>query len=186
MDLPKKLYENRPDSATTQVQMLTRYKAWANALTFKTVMQLPMDEVIKERQTNFKSIIQTLNHVYVIDDIFKAHLTGNTHSYTSRNTDHPPTLDTLWRATVLMDDWYIELSDRLSADELQETILFTFVGGGDGAMTREQILLHIVNHGTYHRGFVSDMLHQTTARFETNDLPVFLRDVWTKNIKTNA
>ena len=176
------LYETRPDAPVTHVQMLTRYKAWANALTFKTIRQLPMDEIIKERQTNFKSIILTLNHVYVIDDIFKAHLQGREHLYTSRNTDHPPPIDALWQATRVMDDWYIELSDKLSLDELQETIAFTFVGGGDGAMTREQILLHIVNHGTYHRGFISDMLHQTSARFDSNDLPVFLRDIWSNSI----
>ncbi|MCP4933412.1 MAG: damage-inducible protein DinB [bacterium] len=181
MDFPMDLHKTRPGGTTTQVQMLTRYKAWANVLTFKTVMQLPKDELVKERKTNFKSIIHTLNHVYVVDDVFKAHLTGQTHPYTSRNTDHPPAIETLWQTTRLMDDWYVELSDRLSADDLQEVIEFTFVGGGDGAMTREQILLHIVNHGTYHRGFVSDMLHQTPARFGSNDLPVFLRDIWSKN-----
>ena len=83
-----------------------------------------------------------------------------------------------------MDKWYIELSDKLSGDEMHETIHFEFVDGDKGAMTREQILLHIVNHGTYHRGFVSDMLYQGPLRFDSNDLPVFLRDVWSKNTKT--
>ena len=172
------LYETRPDGATTQVQMLTRYKAWANARAFNTVLQLPLDELLKERQTHFKTILHTLNHVYVIDDIFKAHLTGQNHSYSGRNTKEALPVDKLWQATNQMDIWYIELSDKLSADELGETIEFEFVDGGKGAMTREQILLHIVNHGTYHRGFVSDMLHQVPAKFDANDLPVFLRDVW--------
>jgi uncharacterized damage-inducible protein DinB len=34
------------------------------------------------------------------------------------------------------------------------------VGGGDGAMTRGQILLHLVNHTSYHRGFVADLFYQ--------------------------
>src|SRR5256885_7587344 len=38
---------------------------------------------------------------------------------------------------------------------------FEFVGGGQGAMTREQIVLHVVNHGSYHRGFVSDMMYRS-------------------------
>ncbi len=178
------LYETRPEGPVTQVQMLTRYKAWANGLTFKTVRTLSADELLKERQTNFKTILHTLNHVYVIDDIFKAHLQGVSHSYTDRNTDEPLPIDALWNATQQMDKWYIELADALGVTELQETISFEFVDGGAGTMTREQILLHIVNHGTYHRGFVSDMLYQGPARFTSNDLPVFLRDVWSKN--TNA
>lgn len=42
--------------------------------------------------------------------------------------------------------------------------LILFVGGGEGAMSRMEILHHIVNHTTYHRGFVSDMLYQIPVR----------------------
>jgi uncharacterized damage-inducible protein DinB len=44
-------------------------------------------------------------------------------------------------------------------------------------MTRGEILLHIVNHTSYHRGFVGDMMYQIPVRAPTTDLPVFLRDV---------
>ena len=45
-------------------------------------------------------------------------------------------------------------------------------------MTREQIVLHVVNHGSYHRGFVSDMMYQVPFVPPANDLPVFLRDCY--------
>jgi len=45
-------------------------------------------------------------------------------------------------------------------------------------MTREEILRHVVNHSTYHRGFVGDMLYQVPASSPANDLPVFLRDAF--------
>ena len=44
-------------------------------------------------------------------------------------------------------------------------------------MTRAEILLHIVNHTTYHRGFVAEMIYRVPAPAPTTDLPVFLRDV---------
>jgi uncharacterized damage-inducible protein DinB len=44
-------------------------------------------------------------------------------------------------------------------------------------MTRGEMLLHVVNHTTYHRGFVADLFFQIPARPPTTDLPVFLRDV---------
>jgi uncharacterized damage-inducible protein DinB len=54
---------------------------------------------------------------------------------------------------------------------------FRFVDGGAGAMTRGDMLLHVVNHKTYHRGYVADMLYQAGSRPPVMDLPVFLRDV---------
>jgi uncharacterized damage-inducible protein DinB len=155
--------------------MLTRYKAWANEITFETVMALPEGEALRPRPTRFGNMVHTLNHVYVIDDIFRAHLEGRSHGYTARNTDHTPALADLWEAVQAMDRWYIDYADGLTDGALGETVRFEFVGGGQGAMTREEILLHVVNHGGYHRGFVGDMLYQVPTAFPANDLPVFLR-----------
>jgi uncharacterized damage-inducible protein DinB len=41
-------------------------------------------------------------------------------------------------------------------------------------MTRGEILLHIVNHATYHRGWVSDLFFQVPAKPPTTDWNVFL------------
>ncbi len=43
-------------------------------------------------------------------------------------------------------------------------------------MTRGDMLLHVVNHKTYHRGYVADRLYQAGSRPPVMDLPVFLRD----------
>ena len=80
----------------TNIKMLIDYKAWANQLTFSTALGLSEKEVLKKRPTRFKSIVNTLNHVYVIDDIFKAHLTGKQHGYAERNTLSHPSLIELW------------------------------------------------------------------------------------------
>lgn len=174
------IYETKPEGRPSSLQMLMRYKAWANDLIYAPVSALPLEEIAKVRQTTFKTIALTLNHVYVVDDIFKAHLQGRRHGYTARNTESAPAIPTLWEASRRMDRWYIDLADRLSERELAETIDFEFVGGGRGAMTRGEILLHVVNHGSYHRGFVSVMMSQVPAAVPANDLPVFLRDVWSR------
>ncbi|WP_282607196.1 DinB family protein [Pelagibius sp. Alg239-R121] len=161
--------------------MLIRYKVWASGIAFDTVAGLPEEELIKERQTTFKTILHTLNHIYVVEDIFRAHLEGRQHGYAARNTETSPTLPALREASRNMGRWYIDLADSLTEDELSEIIEFEFVGGGAGAMARMEILYHIVNHATYHHGFVSDMLYQVPVRQPANDLPVFLRDVWNKN-----
>ena len=158
-------------------RMLTRYNAWANKMIFEAVAGLPEGEATKPRATLFKNIVHMLNHNYVIDRVFQAHLEGRKHGYAARNTpDHPP-LEELWRAQREVDDWYVAWSDRISAAQLDETVKFGFIGGGEGAMTRGEMLLHVVNHTTYHRGYIADLFYDVPARVPTTDLPVFLRDV---------
>lgn len=165
-----------PASAIHTLRMLVRYKRWANGLTFDSVRELPEGEALRQRPTRFGNMVHTLNHVYVVDDIFRHHLLGKKHGYTARNTDGTPALDALWASVQEMDAWYIDLVDTWSNDDLAKVVRFEFVGGGQGAMTREQIVLHVVNHGTYHRGFVGDMMYQVPFMPPSNDLPVFLRD----------
>lgn len=161
-------------SETTQ--KLMRFKRWQNRITFKTVMDLPESESLKVRETRFGTMASTLNHVYVVDDIFKAHLTGVQHDYTARNTETHPPLDELWQYQQVMDDWYVAYAEGLTEEQLSEIVHFTFVGGGEGAMSRADILMHIVNHGNYHRGFVGDMFYQAGVTPPATDYPVFLRD----------
>ena len=162
---------------TTQTaRMLTRYNAWANKLIFDAVAALPDDEATKERVSLFKNMVHTLNHNFVIDSIWQAHLEGREHGYEARNTPGHPPLAELWRTQQAIDAWYIAWSDGLSDAALDEKVSFTLIGGNPGEMTRGEILLHVVNHTSYHRGFVADLFFQVPARPPTTDLPVFLRE----------
>ena len=157
-------------------RMLTRYNAWSNRLMFDAVAALPAGEAVKPRTSLFKNMVHTLNHNYVIDAIWQAHLEGRAHGYAARNTaDHPPLAD-LWRMQQAIDAWYIAWADALTDAALAEKVSFTLIGGNAGAMTRYEILQHVVNHTSYHRGFVCDMFFQVPARPPTMDLPVFLRE----------
>jgi len=155
---------------------LTRYNAWANQLLFAAVAALPEGEAVKPRRSVFRNMVHTLNHNYVIDRIFQAHLEARGHGYTARNTPEHPPLAELWRAQQELDQWYVAWSDRIADAALGEKVKFTFVGGGEGAMTRGEILQHLVNHTSYHRGFVAQMIYDVPARPPTTDLTVYLRD----------
>ncbi|MGH8665271.1 MAG: DinB family protein, partial [Burkholderiales bacterium] len=60
-------------------RMLTRYNAWANKLMFDAVTALPEGEAVKPRTSLFRNMVHTLNHNYVIDRIWQAHLEGREH-----------------------------------------------------------------------------------------------------------
>ena len=156
-------------------RMLARYNAWANRLIFESVAALPAGEALKPRTTLFKNMVHTLNHNYVIDLIWQAHLEGREHGFSARNTAAPPPLDELWKAQQEVDRWYIDWSERQSVASLAKDIGFALIGGNRGSMSRGEILLHVVNHTTYHRGFVADLFYQVPAQPPTTDLPVFRR-----------
>ena len=83
----------------------------------------------------------------------------------------------LYAAQRELDRWYIDTYDAMGEARFGEQVSFTFVGGGEGVMTRAQILQHLVNHTTYHRGAVAQMMYEASARPPTTDLTVYLRDV---------
>jgi uncharacterized damage-inducible protein DinB len=167
---------DRRSSLAETVRMMLRYKAWADGFVFDNITRIPEEETYARRQSTFPSIVQTLNHVYVVDDIFRHHLQGLRHAYQARVTPETPVLSELRDAVRAMDTWYIDSFDAWSDEDLDSRVEFEFVGGGSGSMTRGEIALHIVNHTTYHRGFVGDMLRQVPFTWPANDLTVFLRD----------
>ncbi|HKU47826.1 MAG TPA: DinB family protein [Burkholderiales bacterium] len=156
--------------------MLARYNEWANRVIFDSVAALPPGEAEKPRTSLFRNMVHTLNHNYVIDRIFQAHLEGRQHGYSARNTTEHPPLAALRRSQEELDAWYVRWADGIAEPALDETVRFQFVGGGDGAMTRGQMLMHVVNHTSYHRGFVADLFYQVPAKPPITDLTVYLRD----------
>jgi uncharacterized damage-inducible protein DinB len=164
-------------NATQTARMLTRYNAWSNDIWFKTVADLPEGEATRERKSLFKNMVHTLNHNYVIGRIWQGHLQGRDHGYTARNTPDYPPLAELWKAQRELDAWYVDWSDGVGEDALGEEVRFELIGGTPGVMTRGEILLHVVHHTGYHRGFVGDMFYEIPGkRPPVTDLPVFLRE----------
>lgn len=164
MDLPGK------------IQMLARYTAWANAKLFAALERLPEGAVFAARPTLFGNMLRTLNHSYVVDQIWMAHLEGRPHHFTALNTESTPSFAELRSSQAAQDGWFVAYASRLTAAASDEVVEFRFVDGGAGAMTRGDILLHVVNHKTYHRGWVADMFFQDKARPPAMDLPVYLRE----------
>jgi uncharacterized damage-inducible protein DinB len=147
---------------------------WADKLTFEAVAALPPGEATRERPTLFKNMVATLNHNYVIDLIWQAHLEGRQHGFTARNVVTHPVLGDLWQAQQKINQWYIDWTERQTEQSLGEIVPFTFIGGEKSAMTRADMHQHVVHHATYHRGWVAEMFFQVPAKLPATDLPVYL------------
>ena len=131
---------------------LFRYKAWANGQLLTALARLGENSPITALA------IKALSHTYVVDRIFAAHIRREAHAYTSANLSQMPTLEDLSADLRRSDQEYIDYVSTLDPDQLAERIDFTFTDGAMGRMSREEMLMHIVTHGTGHRGQVSAVM----------------------------
>ena len=149
---------------------LFRHKAWANSELFAQVAKLDPAANGQERHT----AIRLLNHIYVVDRIFAAHLMGTPHPYSAPNTTETPTLDELHAAAGISDAWYVDYIQGLAPQRFTEAIEFKFTDGLPGRMSREEMLAHVITHGSYHRGAVGRVLSQASVQPPRDIFTVYL------------
>ena len=157
-------------------RMLADYKQWANQRLFDNLAQLPPGEIEKERAGIFKNMIGTLNHIYVVDCLWQAHLEGRGHGFTTSHDVIHPTLQDLRLAQQDVDHWYCDWTARQTDVSLDRPVRFTFISGESGTMSAGAMLLHVVNHAGYHRGWVIQMYFEIPAMPPMTDLPIYLRE----------
>lgn len=153
------------------LQSLFAYKAWADAELLQAFRDVPVELYPMELHT----VLRTMNHIHVVDRIFCAHLQGRPHGYEESNTAETPTLSDLQSAVVATDTWYVHYVDSTSAQQMSESVDFTFTDGDTGRMTREEILLHVITHGNYHRGAIGQQLKAVSVTPPRDVLTRFLR-----------
>lgn len=157
------------------LKTLAEYSRWANAELFAAVHALPEGEATKVRPTLFTSIVKTLNHPLVVDRMWMATLRGQTHRHKALNEVIHEELEPLAQARAEMDEAIVAYVSGLDETGLEEPIAFTLLSGAEGEMSRGMIVMHMINHNSYHRGFVVETFCQIPAPLPLIDLPVYLR-----------
>ena len=138
----------------TVLKSLFAQKSWANGELFEVLATAAPSTPAGPLQT----ALRTLNHIYVVDRIFRSHLKGETHGYAATNTTATPELGALNFAVAETDLWFEDYLAGVSDASLTESLAFRFTDGDAGRMTREEMLTHVITHGAYHRGNVGQVL----------------------------
>ena len=157
------------------LRALIDYNAWANAETYRLVAEMPPEEVTKKRKTPLQSIFVSLNHLLNVDRIWLAHMQGEKHGIGGLREVHYDSLDELWQARQEMDRTLQDYVDNLDDDALEEIVDYELIGGNTGSLSRAMCLTHLVTHGSYHRGWISDMFGQAECQQPSTDIPVYER-----------
>ena len=145
-------------------------KAWANRELFDVVASVSP----AEHAAPLHTAIRVLNHIYVVDRIFRAHLLGEQHGYTATNTPETPELGELHFAVTETDIWFEHYVSSIDEQTLGEKLVFQFTDGDSGTMTREEMLFHVLTHGAYHRGNVGQILKDISVTPPRDLLTKFL------------
>lgn len=138
----------------TVLTALFAQKSWANGELFEVLAMASPSAHAAPVQT----ALRTLNHIFVVDRIFRAHLLGEKHGYAATNTADTPDLGALNFAVAETDLWFEDYVAGISDAALAESLAFQFTDGDAGRMTREEMLTHVITHGAYHRGNVGQVL----------------------------
>ena len=139
--------------SSATLKSLFGYKAWANRELFALLASLP-----EQHAEQLHTCIRTLNHIYVVDRLFRARLSGEPTPFEATNTKTTPSLEQLRLEVDATDSWYENYASSVSEAELTKVLNFTFADGDTGRMSTEEILLHVLTHGGYHRGNVGQVL----------------------------
>ena len=92
------------------LKTLFGYKAWANSELFALLATLPT-----QHAEQLHTCVRTLNHIYVVDRIFRAHLSGEPRPFDATNTKATPSLGQLQSDVEATDAWYANYVSTLTA-----------------------------------------------------------------------
>ncbi len=149
---------------------LLQYKSWADTRTLAAVAHIDRSQ----HGAAFDFARQQLNHMVRVEALFRARLIGEPAPHDSTNTAQLPAFAALAASLEASNHWLLDYVPTLNAGALAQCIRFTFVDGQKGAMSREEMLCHLINHGTYHRGAIGHALDLAGAPRPADTYTVFL------------
>lgn len=155
---------------TLDITTLLSFKRWADQLTLKAIATIDDAQYAEQK----KIMVRLMNHIYVVDEIFKGNLQGIDHGYRALNTPETPTISELSHAMARCSDWYLSYANHGASST--QPIAFTYVDGSQGAMRACEMLEHVLHHSSYHRGAVGWLIGQAGGIPPKDVIGVFLRE----------
>lgn len=144
----------------TEALLLVDYHGWARDRLLAALEPVTADHFTAPLGGSFASLRDTLAHMLFADEIWVARLAG-----APRPTRFPaptsiPDLQTLRDRWVANERRLRAVVDGLDEAGLSGTFAYRLMNGTEGHAIVAEVLQHVVNHGTYHRGQVVTLLRQ--------------------------
>jgi uncharacterized damage-inducible protein DinB len=151
-----------------------RYHQWATNKVLEETVPLPAPQLVKTLGGSFPSIHETLTHLYQADCIWLDRLNG-VPTGTLADYEAPGCNYELQSAWAEIQAKMIAFAGNLAENDWQREMSYKTLAGVAFETPIWQMVLHIVNHGSYHRGQITNMLRHLGLKPVGLDLIAFYR-----------
>ncbi len=159
------------------------YHAWANIRLFNRIKELPSYESIfnEQIQSVFPSIKDTFAHIYITDQVWLHILHGKSMNEAIQDRESLRTeienksLHELEEMFENMTKQYIDFLITIEDVNAVFVIENPYVGKLETSIL--ELVQHVVNHGTYHRGNITAMIRQLGHSSTMMDFVLYLHMV---------
>jgi uncharacterized damage-inducible protein DinB len=150
------------------------YHRWANGRVLDATAALPAEQFDRDLGNSFGSIRGTLVHMLGADWVWLSRWTGTSpKAFPDWDVSTHALLRERWREIEGKQKEYL---DGLGEADVDRVITYTLFAGTTGSNPLGELMRHVVNHSTYHRGQVVTMLRQLKAADPPHtDLIVYYR-----------
>ncbi len=143
------------------LQTMIDYHYWARNQLFDALAALTPDQYAQPLGSSFSSIRDTLSHVYAAEWLWYERWHG--HSFPLSAAGQFADLAGLKTAWADHERKMRAFVDALSDADVDRLVAYKLLSGASGASSIGQMVQHVVNHASYHRGQVTTMLRQLGA-----------------------
>jgi len=154
---------------------LYEYNAWADRRVLEAASALTREQFTKKMGSSFSTVRDTLSHVYGIEWLWLERFQGRSPSAIPDDPEFANILKlkSSWSSFELT---LLNFVRGLTQEDLHRVMEYKTMKFGVYQNPLWQSMLHLVNHGTYHRGQVTTMLRQLGAQPILTDLMHFYRE----------
>ena len=145
------------------LRTLLDYHYWARDRMFDALEPLPPEQVDRDMGNSFKSIRDTVTHLYAAEWAWYSRWQG-TSPDKLLPADLFPDLAAVRLAWTDLEAKIRAYLEQLGEANVTQVIEYKLLSGQPGASPFWQMLQHVVNHASYHRGQVTTMLRQLGAQ----------------------
>lgn len=156
------------------VHLLYDYNSWANRRVLDACAPLSAAQLTQNLNSSFPSVRDTLAHIMWAEWLWLERWNGRSPS--GPLPGELSSLASVRRRWQEIENDLLKFVRALSAPDLDRVVEYKNTKGNPFSNPMWQMLQHVVNHGTYHRGQITTLLRQLGATPVATDMIAFYRE----------
>ena len=154
------------------IQLLYEYNRWANAQVLNVSSKLTEDQFTRDLSSSHRSVRDTLTHILAAEWVWLMRWRCVSPKALFNPADFP-NLNSLRTRWAEIEREQTDFIGGVTDESLDRVIAYVNTKSEEWRYPLWQMMQHVVNHSTYHRGQVATLLRQLGAEPVPTDLLVF-------------